>query len=1386
MSTASQSREHAEFAPPALHEVRPIISVTELDTAIERQYLEVEAMLATYSPTQLLRRANAPDDFARQTLNDPVDQKVAIAYNMFACEVDQLPEDKFTAAAKLDITKAGRPGFETRLQTSIAHQLFKKTTAEIHSHDGLSTEWLNVLSKYAPAEPEVLTSLVHRLFDNYLTAWARREKEQITTNFAEAFGWVGNNHNAVCVSKSAHGATIMPVGRHKLDLIIAEMQGQPLPMLGAGGAVLMRPERRKEAIEALAANAFENYEKLITTGEDQPVSLLQASRERARALKNQVSTSVARKALPVVMLTATAGTTVIRGFHGIPAAFAADTSPKTPIDSGTLIIANVSAPNTISADNVAQQARANMTVHVSTADGPDTIVANTSTSDNNANAAVVSAQTGDEGDVIAAINTTINGATTTAGLVDTAPVDILGASQLNNQKLTDALASGNADVAAQLLADGSSDSPGVADVAAESNAPKDSTVIDSTLQVVSSQLHKANAISGSIIKGVVSIEALTKAGMANPDILNALSPDQLATITGAHTDPAYAAAIAAKVPGQVAALKQDPALAQHTEAQINLLATMLASSETFSDSAFTSTHTDLNQITDTTGSSDTTITPTDVAPTPAASAPVSPPPAPVTAPTPPAASPSQPVPVITTPVATPAPVAPITLAPKPTAAPTHTTAPKPGPTHEATKPVSTFDISHYKGQYWPKNQLQMVDELQDVYKNAMVQAGLDPRLWTIMPTLQRRESEFDTINPNVVAAETPDDFDLVAPSNKQGEYQDYGKRGTYPEGPITYDEFVRETNDMATQIAIDYSKRDHSGQPMINADGSLNMKEIANMFFSYNGRAKVYFQQAQEMGFQDGYMGSPYVVNRIDAAHDANKNPNWLQYHYDLGGLGPADHEAGAIMLFQEIAAVDGQQMTNNLELPLPPVSTIVSTPPVVQPDPTKAPVHAQPPTTPPATTPPTTPPPVTPPSTAPPATTPPASNPPASSPPASTPPSSTPPSTAPGSSSDPTGDNTGTGDTVSATGTGTGNGTGNGTGTGQGNGTGSGSTGGGDTLPGTGTTGGNGTGSGTGGNTGTHSGNGTGNGTGTGSTSTGTPGNNTGTGSSSDPGTISGTVPDNSGDTIPANSGASPTTQPTTAPPATTDPGTATPTQSLPTSPAAPTAPPTGSSAGTGGGVGVPTQAPNPITTPKPPTSSAAPTQTKAPAPAPPTQNVDPQTKAIQQMRSSIVNIAIGEYNKHVTETPLNCDQGNPSTPGSCGYEIDKYTQNHLEYWCDDFASWVQIQAGMNISREPNVNLTEQRYQNTQKYYANTDSSYTPQPGDMVFMGARSNSGRPDHIGIIVKVNDDGSIVTVEGNTTMGDGTRNGHGVNEHVYYDYQNSQWINGFGQLVNVPAN
>ncbi len=159
---------------------------------------------------------------------------------------------------------------------------------------------------------------------------------------------------------------------------------------------------------------------------------------------------------------------------------------------------------------------------------------------------------------------------------------------------------------------------------------------------------------------------------------------------------------------------------------------------------------------------------------------------------------------------------------------------------------------------------------------------------------------------------------------------------------------------------------------------------------------------------------------------------------------------------------------------------------------------------------------------------------------------------------------------------------------------------------------------------------------------------------------------------------------------------------------------------------------------------------------------------------------VAIARSQNGVHETPQHCDRGNTSAQGSCGPGVDKYTQMHKEYWCNDFTSWVEEAGSVPITgnrdawRLAAVNESIQRFKDLGGYHAR--GKYTPQPGDQIFFD-------PSHTGMVLYTHN-GRVYVEEGNASD-KYSRNGHAVAEHSYA--LDDPYIVGIGDLsVLITAN
>ncbi len=151
-------------------------------------------------------------------------------------------------------------------------------------------------------------------------------------------------------------------------------------------------------------------------------------------------------------------------------------------------------------------------------------------------------------------------------------------------------------------------------------------------------------------------------------------------------------------------------------------------------------------------------------------------------------------------------------------------------------------------------------------------------------------------------------------------------------------------------------------------------------------------------------------------------------------------------------------------------------------------------------------------------------------------------------------------------------------------------------------------------------------------------------------------------------------------------------------------------------------------------------------PAPRPPV-SLDPTP------RPPVVSGSEAEQRQRILELA----QGEVGTleTGDNGGDVLKYPNyfgRGREKYCADFVSWVFSQAGIPLDQYNCESLKNHLIQNGQ-----WKGRSNPQPGDLVLFDFNGD-GTADHVGIVKSVNADGTITTIEGNTS-GEG---GQGVHE------------------------
>ena len=92
-------------------------------------------------------------------------------------------------------------------------------------------------------------------------------------------------------------------------------------------------------------------------------------------------------------------------------------------------------------------------------------------------------------------------------------------------------------------------------------------------------------------------------------------------------------------------------------------------------------------------------------------------------------------------------------------------------------------------------------------------------------------------------------------------------------------------------------------------------------------------------------------------------------------------------------------------------------------------------------------------------------------------------------------------------------------------------------------------------------------------------------------------------------------------------------------------------------------------------------------------------------------------------------------------------FTKANYLPWCGSFVMWCAHQVGLKI---PNVVSTADgasKFQGTGTW--SNAGTAKPKPGDLAFFDFQEGGAPEDHIGIVVKDNLDGTVTTIEGNTS-------------------------------------
>lgn len=118
---------------------------------------------------------------------------------------------------------------------------------------------------------------------------------------------------------------------------------------------------------------------------------------------------------------------------------------------------------------------------------------------------------------------------------------------------------------------------------------------------------------------------------------------------------------------------------------------------------------------------------------------------------------------------------------------------------------------------------------------------------------------------------------------------------------------------------------------------------------------------------------------------------------------------------------------------------------------------------------------------------------------------------------------------------------------------------------------------------------------------------------------------------------------------------------------------------------------------------------------------------------------------------------------------------------WCGSFVMWCANQAKLKIPNVVSTMAGVKGFQGIGKWQ--NPATATPAPGDLAFFDFPGGQ-TTDHVGIVIKDNGDGTVTTIEGNTSDAGSQNNGGAVLQKIRAYQSNNKkkmpvFIMGFGK-------
>ena len=92
-------------------------------------------------------------------------------------------------------------------------------------------------------------------------------------------------------------------------------------------------------------------------------------------------------------------------------------------------------------------------------------------------------------------------------------------------------------------------------------------------------------------------------------------------------------------------------------------------------------------------------------------------------------------------------------------------------------------------------------------------------------------------------------------------------------------------------------------------------------------------------------------------------------------------------------------------------------------------------------------------------------------------------------------------------------------------------------------------------------------------------------------------------------------------------------------------------------------------------------------------------------------------------------------------------FTKANYLPWCGSFVMWCANQVGLKIPNVISTSAGASKFQGTGAW--SNAATAKPKPGDLAFFDFQEGGTPEDHVAIVVKDNGDGTVTTIEGNTS-------------------------------------